>query len=69
MFTEDICGDRHWLQVSHVFISTDLYHKPVLDTIVHLSDEESKAQNIQEDSQRQNELHVWSVGLYPAHSP
>lgn len=51
MFTEDIFGDRHWLQVSHVFISTDLYHKPVLDTFVHLLDEESEAQNIQEDSQ------------------
>lgn len=54
VFTEDIFGDGHWLHVSHVSISTNLPHKSVLDTIIHLPDEDSEAQNMHEDSQRQN---------------
>lgn len=34
-----------------VFISTDLYKEPVLDTVIHFSNEESKALNIHTDGQ------------------
>lgn len=44
----------HWLHVSHVSISTNIPHKSVLDTIIHLPDEDSEAQNMHEDSQKQN---------------
>lgn len=35
-----------------VFISTHLHKEPVLDTVIHFSDEESKALNIHTDGQR-----------------
>lgn len=51
---QTLISDRHRLCIFHVFISTDLYNKPVLDTIIHFWGEESKALDIHTDSQWQN---------------
>ena len=39
----------------HVFISTHLHKESVLDTVIHFSDEESKALNIHTDGQWPNQ--------------